>query len=776
MADPTTVTQYQTGFAPEIAPYAQDLLGQAQALTDTGANPYQVYQGERQAAFTPMQMQSYENAAMMQTAPQLQDATALAGTAGLGALNTGYTYNPLEAKSFNAPGVAQSYMNPYQQGVTDIAQRKAREQAGIADTQRNAQAVQGGAFGGSRQAIGNAAAASGLATQLGDIQAQGLNTAYGQGMQQFNQEQQARQGAAQLNAQQGQFGAGLGLQGLQTAMTGANTLGNLGQTQYGQNMGINQLQNQYGTQQQGQYQNMVNNQYQDFLGAQNYPYKQLGFMSDMLRGLPLSTQGSSVYGGTGNTAAQLLGTGLNIASGAGAFGTPTKAEGGVINGYAEGGMPISRPTEQKLTSMMDGLSDQQLQQILQRPTSLAEFKQAQEEVAFRTSTRGAGIASALPNPESQVSMAGGGIIAFADEGLVPPAEASETAIGKWMRERKENLTAEREKKQQQIKLGEQRVAAIVPPWESVTPSERAAREAKVSAIEAKQNPVSEWDTLEPNSVGLPPVSRPQPKPKAKPAPTAGKGISSALDNLSAQSGESRENLDTAFDRIYGKLRESSKADLDELHNAMKEYAKRPDEIRANSMNAMIGKFGAALAKSGSKPGATFLGSLAEGSAAIPESMAETDKLVREAQDLNIKAKEADARFRISLDRGDKTAAMQELSIKRQLEQGQASIAEQIRSNRAREGLQGQQIAVNSARYKALEGRGQEKIMQTKARLAQAASAQAAKDFSDPMKRMDILKQNPGMTQDAYANGKFKQMWANSMPLEDIGIQEEDGSE
>ena len=34
MADPTQITQQQVGFAPEIAPYAQDLLGQAAALTD----------------------------------------------------------------------------------------------------------------------------------------------------------------------------------------------------------------------------------------------------------------------------------------------------------------------------------------------------------------------------------------------------------------------------------------------------------------------------------------------------------------------------------------------------------------------------------------------------------------------------------------------------------------------------------------------------------------------------------------------------------------------
>jgi hypothetical protein len=53
------------------------------------------YQGERTAQFSPLQMMSYENAALMQGSPQLKDATALAGQAGLGALNTSFTYNPL---------------------------------------------------------------------------------------------------------------------------------------------------------------------------------------------------------------------------------------------------------------------------------------------------------------------------------------------------------------------------------------------------------------------------------------------------------------------------------------------------------------------------------------------------------------------------------------------------------------------------------------------------------------------------------------------------------
>ena len=81
-----------------------------------------------------------------------------------------------------------------------------------------------------------------------------------------------------------QYGAGYGLQGLQTALTGAGQLGGLGQNIYGQYMGGIGLQSQLGGQQQTQVQNMLNANYQDFLNAQNQPYKQLGFMSDMLRG------------------------------------------------------------------------------------------------------------------------------------------------------------------------------------------------------------------------------------------------------------------------------------------------------------------------------------------------------------------------------------------------------------------------------------------------------------------------------------------------------------
>ena len=132
--------------------------------------------------------------------------------------------------------------------------------------------------------------------------------------------------AQQLAEQSRQYGAGLGLQGLQTALTGAGQLGNLGQSQYGQQMGINQLQNAYGGQQQQQVQNMLNNQYQDFQSYQNYPYKQLGFMSDMLRGLPLTQQSNTVYNQAPSMVSQVAGLGTAALGASKLF-----AKGGSVN-------------------------------------------------------------------------------------------------------------------------------------------------------------------------------------------------------------------------------------------------------------------------------------------------------------------------------------------------------------------------------------------------------------------------------------------------------------
>jgi len=301
-----TINQTQTTIPDYAKPYVEELLGSAQGLTDINQNPYMQYLGDRVAQFTPLQQQSYENAALMQTAPQLGDATALAGMSGLGALNTQYTFRPADfASTFSkdaSGNMTSPLMSPYMDAVVARQQQDARRQAEIAGQAQQAQAARSGAFGGSGDYLMRGQMRGNLARQLGDIQAQGLQNAYQQAMGQYNAQNQ-------LNAQQQQFGAGLGLQGLQTANQAASNLANIGQTQYGQNVGLLNLQNQLGTQQQQQTQNILTNQYQDYLNAQNYPYKQLGFMSDMLRGLPLTQQSSTVYGQAPSAVSQIAGLG-----------------------------------------------------------------------------------------------------------------------------------------------------------------------------------------------------------------------------------------------------------------------------------------------------------------------------------------------------------------------------------------------------------------------------------------------------------------------------------
>jgi hypothetical protein len=71
-------------------------------------------------------------------------------------------------------------------------------------------------------------------------------------------------------------------------------------------------------------QNILGAQYQDFLNFQNYPYKQLGFMSDIIRGVPLTQTGSALYQQPPSAIGQIAGAGI-AAKGLGLF-----AKGGEV--------------------------------------------------------------------------------------------------------------------------------------------------------------------------------------------------------------------------------------------------------------------------------------------------------------------------------------------------------------------------------------------------------------------------------------------------------------
>lgn len=311
---------------------AQKGLGAAEALTFqkdaqgnvTGLQPYQQYTGERTAQFTPLQQQAFRGAGNLQTSAATGMGAGLAGTAASRAL--GMQYNPYQTGQFGQQ--AGAYMSPF---IQQAMEPQLREAMRASDIQRNinqAQAVQQGAFGGSRQAIVEAERQRNLGTQLGDIQSRGLQSAFDRAQQQFNTEQQ-------LAEQSRQYGAGFGMQGLQTALQGAGQLGTLGQQQFGQQKDILGVQGQMGAQQQQQIQNILSQQYEDFLSQRKAPFQQLEYLSNIVRGTPMGSV-QSLYGGQPSTASQLIGAGTSL-YGAHLMGGGGRKEGGVISSYAKGG-------------------------------------------------------------------------------------------------------------------------------------------------------------------------------------------------------------------------------------------------------------------------------------------------------------------------------------------------------------------------------------------------------------------------------------------------------
>jgi hypothetical protein len=170
-----------------------------------------------------------------------------------------------------------------------------------------------------------------LANQQAFQQAQAQREAsrqFGAGQAMTAAQARAQYGLAgqQLGEQSRQYGAGYGLQGLGTALQGAGQLGQLGQQQFGQQKDIYGLQNQFGAQQQALEQQRLSQRYQDFLNEQRYPYQQLEFMSNILRGTPMGTV-NTMYAQQPSMSSQLAGLGL---AGAGIYGMANRKKGGAI--------------------------------------------------------------------------------------------------------------------------------------------------------------------------------------------------------------------------------------------------------------------------------------------------------------------------------------------------------------------------------------------------------------------------------------------------------------
>ena len=773
-AVPTSVTEYQTGFAPEIAPYAQGLLGQSygtlfdyqkdpsgnimyNTITDdkgkdvqglpkiAGFKPFQEYATEdRFAQFNPLQQQAFSGAQGMLPSQSTAGASQLAGLAGLGALGTSYSptnfssqsiaTKPEDAPKYDTKGNFQmgtsalgQYMNPYMQDVVARQQADAQRQSQIAGQTQQAQAARSGAFGGSGDYLMRAQAAGNLARQKGDIQAQGLQNAYQQAMGQFNQEQQARQQAAQLNAQQQQYGAGLGLQGLQTALSGAGTMGQLGQQQFQQGMDINKLQAQYGGEQQKQMQQMLDADYQNFINKQNYPYKQLGFMSDMIRGLPLSQTGSSVYQQPPSTLGQIGGLALGAAS---LFG---KKDGGSVHSYAEGGLSITNPDDSKLESMMDGMSNEQLQQIIRGSADPDARRIAEEELTSRSSiSRG---------------MARGGVVAFANGG----DEGEKTSMaGDLLRSIADPITSGLRATAEYAKLKEERDKARPGFFEQLTKAEREARIAQSKELSNRMKQVGGSSESKPANKAADPYdpatatrradfeSKAKEKDVDSVASASSQRIVQGATRVAEQQGVPKEDFESIMDRMMNKFKGANDKDLAGLAKMIADEKENAKSIMGDATRQALAKFGFQMAANASQPGAGkgiagALRSAASAGPALAESMAESRKAAQASQENARRMQIEFTKYKVALSKGDQQTAIGLASNIRQMQQQQAQLDETIRSNRAKEGLMAQRTAASA-------GRGQEKTFAPILRGIGQANQMASKNA------LELIKARPDLIQ------------------------------
>lgn len=404
----STGTTYTTNIPEYAEPYVHTMLGATQKqlfdMNDqgeiTGFRPYKPYSTDPSAyvaPFSPTQQQAFEGIRQLGPSQLGQVGGQLAGAATMGALGTGY--DPYRMGQFTSERAAQ-YMNPFLETAMEPQLREAQRASEVQRTIDQAQATRAGAFGGGRQAIVEAERQRNLGTQMGDIRARGYQTAFDQAQQNFAREQQMRE-------QSRQYGAGLGMQGLQTALQGAGQMGALGQQEFGQRQAALGMQQQVGAMQQAQEQQKINQAIQDFANAQQYPLMQLGTMSNMLRGLPMQAQTTNQYVAAPNPLTQ----GIGMAGAGASIYNALKAEGGVIKEMAEGGI-ASVPRYDvggEVYSDLTDMSVDQLRNVIRESSSQRIKEMAKGILAEKAAQR----------------MYGGGIVAFQRGGDVDPeSEAS----------------------------------------------------------------------------------------------------------------------------------------------------------------------------------------------------------------------------------------------------------------------------------------------------------------------------------------------------------------
>jgi len=262
--------QKQQDIAPTLRPFVTDVLSRAKGVFGEDVQ-FEKYPGERVVGFTKTEQDAFRGIKDLvdrgvSSDKTLSDASTYYDPA-LGLLGDVEGFTKSGAAEITADEI-QSRMNPYTQAVLDIAKRKAADEGALYRQQLASQAARTGGFGGSRQAILEAKAASDLGGRLSEIQTKGMEAAYND----------AIRAAEAARGRQFQAAQGLG------ALSGQ--YGNLGQQALGQAYREMGYKSGIGEQVRDLRQRRADVAYGDFQQEREFPMQQLERYAGIAFGVP----------------------------------------------------------------------------------------------------------------------------------------------------------------------------------------------------------------------------------------------------------------------------------------------------------------------------------------------------------------------------------------------------------------------------------------------------------------------------------------------------------
>jgi hypothetical protein len=306
---PTQSTSYTSNLPEYARPYFERMMGRAEAASN---EPYNPYPGQRIAGFSGDTNKSFDitrNVAEQGT-PGVNAGMGMTQQASNAGFNAGnYQSNAIQQEAFGQKQ-ADQYMSPYMDSVIQRQKDAALRDFGEGRASRESQAIQQGAFGGYRDAIQQGVAQRGLANRMNDIEASGRQQAFANAQQQYNADRAASIGAQTTTEQQRLAAAQYGLAGANLGMQAGAQMGALNAQQQGLTLAQAQALNTQGTAQQNLQQREFDLGQQDFINQRDYPKNQISYLSNILRGVPVTPSTVTTQYSNPNPLSQYAGLGI----------------------------------------------------------------------------------------------------------------------------------------------------------------------------------------------------------------------------------------------------------------------------------------------------------------------------------------------------------------------------------------------------------------------------------------------------------------------------------